>query len=366
MFKRIKIRSYEIGLHFRDGEFLGLLGAGTYWRLDPFHRETIEVVSRRAPRLVHEKLDLIVATGLLKGLAEVVDLKDDRRALLWVDGRFNGVLGPGLHVFWTGLREVRVEWVDTRQPRFEHHDFKRIVAAPGSTTWLDVCTVDRNAAGVLFLDGRYVETLSPGPYAWWKGAAEARVVEVDLRESTLEVSGQEIMTADKVSLRMNALVTFQVTDPRRFVCSTDDARQTLYREAQLALRAVVGVRELDALLADKDVIAREVEELLRKRSAELGLVVISAGVRDLILPGDMKDLMNKVTEARKAAEANLVTRREETAALRSQANTAKLLADNPVLMRLRELEALEKIATAGHLHVMLGEKGLSERIVNLL
>ena len=79
----------------------------------------------------------------------------------------------------------------------------------------------------------------------------------------------------------------------------------------------------------------------------------------MILPGDMKDLMNKVTEAKKAAEANLITRREETAALRSQANTAKLLADNPTLMRLRELEVLEKIVAGGGLNVVLGEKGLS-------
>jgi hypothetical protein len=80
----------------------------------------------------------------------------------------------------------------------------------------------------------------------------------------------------------------------------------------------------------------------------------------------MKELMNKVTEARKAAEANLVTRREETAALRSQANTAKLLAENPVLMRLRELEVLEKVAGGGKLNIVLGEKGLADRIMNLL
>ena len=92
----------------------------------------------------------------------------------------------------------------------------------------------------------------------------------------------------------------------------------------------------------------------------------SSGIRDVILPDDMKDLMNKVTEAKKAAEANLIARREETAAIRSQANTAKLLADNPTLMRLRELEVLEKIAGAGKLNVVVGEKGLTERIVNLL
>jgi regulator of protease activity HflC (stomatin/prohibitin superfamily) len=231
---------------------------------------------------------------------------------------------------------------------------------------LDVCTINRGAVGVLFLDGEYTDLLPPGLYAFWRGAADAKVVEVDQREATLDVSGQEIMTADKVTLRLNALVTYRIADPRRAVCAVDDAKQALYREAQLALRAVVGLRDLDALLADKDAVAREVEDLLRRRADELGLAVISAGVRDLILPGDMKELMNKVTEARKASEANLVTRREETAACRSQVNTAKLLADNPVLMRLRELEALEKIASAGHLNVILGEKGLAERVVNLL
>jgi len=94
--------------------------------------------------------------------------------------------------------------------------------------------------------------------------------------------------------------------------------------------------------------------------------VVSLGIRDIILPGDMKDLMNKVTEAKKAAEANLITRREETAAMRSQANTAKLLESNPVLMRLRELETLEKISGNSKLSVVLGEKGLADRIVNLL
>ncbi len=81
----------------------------------------------------------------------------------------------------------------------------------------------------------------------------------------------------------------------------------------------------------------------------------------MILPGDMKDLMNRVTEAKKAAEANLIARREETAAMRSQANTAKLLADNPTLMRLRELEVLEKIASAGKMNIVLGEKALPIR-----
>lgn len=365
-FQRVEVRSYEIGLYFRNGEFRGLLGEGSHWLFDPFRRAEVEVVSRRAPRLAHDKLDLVVASGALKGLAAVVDLKDGQRGLVWVDGRFAGVLPPGLYAYWTAPRDVRVDVVDARTPRFEHEELKLIARSPSAGPLLDVCSVGRGCEGVLYIDGRYVDTLPPGLYAFWRGEADARVVQVDLRETALEVGGQEIMTADKVTLRLNALVTYRVVDARLAVSATDDARQALYREAQLALRAVVGVRELDALLSDKDVVAREVEGLLSRRAGELGLVVLSAGVRDVILPGDMKELMNKVTEARKAAEANLVTRREETAALRSQANTAKLLAENPVLMRLRELEALEKVAASGHLNVVLGEKGLADRVVNLL
>ncbi len=366
LFQRFRVRGYESGLLFRDGEFRGLLGEGTHWFFDPRGRVNVEVVSRRSPWFTHAQLDMVVKTGELKGRAAVVDLKDGQRGLVWVDGRFAAVLPPGLHACWTDPREVRVEVVDARRVRFEHDELRLIARAPSAGPLLDVCTVARGASGVLFVDGRFTDLLAPGLYAFWKGEADARVVEVDLREATLDVGGQEIMTADKVTLRLNALVTYRVADARKAVCATDDAKQALYREAQLALRAVVGGRDLDALLSDKDVVAREVEELLRRRAAEVGLAVISAGVRDLILPGDMKELMNKVTEARKAAEANLVTRREETAAYRSQANTAKLLADNPVLMRLRELEALEKIASAGHLNVVLGEKGLADRVVNLL
>jgi regulator of protease activity HflC (stomatin/prohibitin superfamily) len=364
--KRLRIRSYEIGLHFRNGEFRGLLGEGTYTFFDPLGRVDVDIVSRRAPRLVHEKLDLIVASGDLKGHALVVDLKDDQRGLLWVDGRFVGVLPPGLYAYWLGLREVRVEVIDARRARFEHPDLAVVARSPAVATVLDLCNVNRGCEGVLFLDGAITDTLPPGRYAFWKGVADARVVEVDLRESALEVGGQEIMTADKVTLRLNAVVTYRVEDARKAVCASDDAKSALYREAQLALRAVVGVRELDALLADKDVVARETEEQLRKRAAELGLAVLSTGVRDIILPGDMKELMNKVTEARKAAEANLIFRREETAALRSQANSAKILTDNPSLMKLRELETLEKVAASGKLNIVLGEKGLTERIVNLL
>ena len=189
---------------------------------------------------------------------------------------------------------------------------------------------------------------------------------VDQREQVLDIAGQDVMTADKVTLRLNAVVAFRIADPLRSVTAVENADQALYREAQLALRAVIGTRELDALLSDKDSVARELDELLRERVAGFGLEVISLGLRDLILPGEMRTLMNRVTEAKKAAEANLIARREETAAMRSQANTAKILEASPTLMKLRELEVLEKVADKAQLSVMLTETGLSDRVVKLV
>lgn len=364
--KRYKIRSYEMGLLFRDGEFRGLIETGARWFFDPLGKIRVDVVSQREPWLVHDKLDLVVKSGVLKDRAVVLDLKDHERALVWIENRFSHLLPAGLYAYWTGQKTVRVEVVDARNVRFEHNELKVIARSPMAQRVFDVCTVQRDHVGVLFIDGRYIDTLASGLYAFWKGQSDAKVIEIDLRETMVDVGGQEIMTADKVTLRLNAVVTYKIVDARKAVSQTDDVRQALYRETQLVLRGVIGARELDAFLTDKDAVAKEIEDNVRRRAGELGLEIASVGIRDVILPGDMKDLMNKVTEARKAAEANLISRREETAAMRSQANTAKLLVDNPVLMRLRELEVLEKIASAGKLNIILGEKGLADKVVNLL
>jgi len=371
MFKRFQIRSYEAGLLFRNGEFLELLAQGTRWFFDPLDKVRVDVVSQRDPWLLHEKLDLIVKSGVLKDRAVVLDLKDHERALVWVENRFSHILPAGRFAYWTGQKNVRVEIVDSRNMRFEHEELKVVARSPLAQRVLDVCMIERDRAGVLFIDGRYIETLEPGLYAFWKGRSEAKVVEVDLRETMVDVGGQEIMTADKVTLRLNAVATYKIVDAKKTITQTDDVRQALYRETQLVLRSVIGARELDVFLTDKDAVAKEIEDAVRRRAGELGLAIASVGIRDVILPGDMKDLMNKVTEARKAAEANLIARREETAAMRSQANTAKLLADNPVLMRLRELEVLEKIASGGKLSIVLGdrapgEKGLTDKVIGLL
>ncbi|MDY7091823.1 MAG: slipin family protein [Acidobacteriota bacterium] len=366
LIRRFKIQTHERGLLFRDGVAEAVLEPGVHWMFDPLRRVRVETVSVREVAFRHADLAVFHRRGLLKGSALVLDLVDSQRALIWVDGRFHGILRPGLHAFWTVFHEVRSEVVEVGDGRFEHPQLTTILNAPGSAKVLESAQVEAGTAALLYRQGRFLERLEPGRYALWRDAGLLRVLHVDLRAQTADVAGQEIMTADKVTLRLNAAVTYRVEDPRRFAEASNDGHQGLYRETQLALRSIVGTRTLDQLLDDREALAGEVEEVLRPKITSLGLELVAFGIRDLILPGEMRVLMNRVTEARKAAEANLIARREETAAMRSQANTARIFESNPMLMKLRELEVLEKVADRANLSVVLGETGLSERVLKMI
>lgn len=371
IFKRIQIKNYELGLMFKDGDFVDIMEPGRHRLFDFKNRLSIDVHSQRDPFLQHEQLDVIVKSGALKGRAIVLDLKDNQRAFVWIDNRFSHVLPPGLYAYWTGQKEVRTEIVDASDVRLNRSDWKSIVNSPMASHVLQTEIVPRDHVGLLFFDGQFQETLPTGSYVFWTNITSVAVELVDLREQSIDVSGQDIMTSDKVTLRLNASLNYRVSDARKVVSETNQPEQSLYREAQLILRAVIGSVDLDSFLTDKDTIADAIFNGIQPRVERLGFQLLSVGIRDVILPGDMKDLMNRVTEARKAAEANLISRREETAAMRSQANTAKLLADNPVLMRLKELEVVERVAAAGQLKIVLSNsgddtKGLTDKITSLI
>ena len=160
----------------------------------------------------------------------------------------------------------------------------------------------------------------------------------------MEVSGQEILSRDKVSLRANLSATYQIVDPAKLCAEIAKPDDFLYRELQFGLRQVLGTRSLEEILGEKGDLDEAIAAYIKTRVGEYGLKVTGVGVKDIILPGEMKTILNQVVEAEKAAQANVSKRREETSATRSLLNTAKLMDDHPTLMRLKELEALEKVS----------------------
>ncbi|MEZ5991435.1 MAG: slipin family protein [Planctomycetota bacterium] len=363
----VSLDDHERAFVFIDGKFDRVLKPGLHVLWVALRKVRVDVIDTRDPVYALADLPHIVRGNTLEEEASVLDVRDHERALVWVDNRFRMALRPGLYITWKGLNDVRVEVVDATGVMLSHRDQAAILQNGATQYVLNPFTVEAGQVGLWFLDGQFQSVLEPGTHAFWAGMGKLKLLLVELRERTLDISGQEIMTNDKVTLRLNALLTYRITDALKSVTVTEDAAQALYREAQLALRGVIGARELDALLSDKDAVAAELEAIVKTKAPEFGLEVRSLGIRDVILPGDMKELMNKVTEAKKASEASLINRREETAAMRMQANTAKILENQPVLMKLRELEVLEKIAATSNLTVLLGENGgLKDRVTKLL
>ena len=205
-------------------------------------------------------------------------------------------------------------------------------------------TIEAYEKGLKFRNGQLAGVLEPGRYRLARWLADERVEKIDMRLRTLVLQGQEMMTLDKVTLRMTVLAKLRVIDPVAAVLQVDGYTTEVYGLVQLALRAQVGTLELDPLLSDKSKLGEQILPAVKASAQEFGVEVVEIGVRDIVLPGDMKAILNQVMEARKKAEASLILRRDEVAATRSLANTAQLLENNPTLMKLKVLESLERIA----------------------
>ncbi len=361
-----KLGRFERGFLWRDGELLEVLSGGATHYAPVITLKRLDIVNVRDIFLTHPDLNVIIKSGKLNtDETMILNLSDKQRALLWVDNRFSTILGPGDYVLWTVFNDIKVEVVDIDSVVFNNENLDTIMQCTAARDFLDEHIVEDGFVGLFFKNGAFVSELAPGRYAFWKRAAKVKLYNKDVRIQAADISGQEIMTSDKVTLRINALVNYKIVDALKAVTMSDDTNQALYREAQLTLRKFIGTCELDEVLADKTAIIEKLESKLSAKMAAFGLEIVSFGIRDIILPGDMKELMNRVTEAQKVAEANLITRRDEVAATRSQINIANMLENNATLMRLRELEVIEKLAGNSNLSVFLGDKGL-ERVFNLI
>ena len=360
-----RIKEGERGLLVINGLELKFLEPGLYAHWKVF--EAVEVINYKVGKLfAHPELERMFRNQAQFPELEFLDIPDGWRATITVNGHLFGMVGSGIAALWKEGNDIVLEKFDTEDVFFQHRKLSEILKHGASSTFLERVEVPVGFKALVTIDGKMAKEFGQGLFAYWKNIRKVEVTMVDLRERTIEITGQEIMTSDKVTLRVNALVTFSVSDPAKAVQEFQDFESALYKESQMALRSAIGGKELDPLLSEKGALENEVRSQISQSAKRMGLETRSFGLKDIILPGDMKELLNKVTEAKKASEAALITRREETASMRSQANTAKILESNPTLMRVRELETLEKVAQTASLKIVLGEKGLTESITKLI
>lgn len=257
--------------------------------------------------------------------------------------------------------------------------------------------IPQSHIGLLYEDGVFARALEAGKHEFKHGMFEKPVERfvrtVDLRERSLTIKGQEILTADKVAIRVSLLVYFRVTDAVAAAHNVVSYEERIYEDVQLAARRFLANRALEAILSDRNEISGAVREDVQGAAAVYGVEIVRADVKDLVFPGNLREIMNQVLETDRRAEAKLIQARKDAQALRIQLESkreaelhalkteqdrirataeveqeklrlklesdieqARALADNPELARLRQLEALVEMARAGAKFVL----GLSD------
>ncbi|MBL8798163.1 MAG: slipin family protein [Planctomycetia bacterium] len=215
--------------------------------------------------------------------------------------------------------------------------------------------------GLFYREGKFVELLPPGRYVHWTWE-HCQVERVDLREVSQTIEGQEILTADRLGVRVTLIAQFKVVDPVLARHAVGDHAAQLYQDLQLTLRDTITGRTLDELLMDRALLAGKIQEDVAPRAARYGVGLMRVGVKDLILPGPVRALFLQEMEAEQKGRASLVAARHELAAARARANTAKLLQENPHLIRLQELETLAQLASkSGNVLIIPGMQALWPR-----
>lgn len=256
------------------------------------------------------------------------------------------------------------------RPFFEYEE--------GAILMKSVTIVKDARCGLLYENGVLIRILPAGRYSFWQWPWSPRreIVLVDLRERSATIKNQEILTADKVAVRLSLLVYFKAVDPKAAQQNVENYEDRIYEDVQLAARRFLASRTLDQILRDRNEISDAIREDVKASAQSYGVEIRRADVKDLVFPGNLREIMNKVIETERECEAAVIaaTKRSEVVRIEAEAQAkamhqrleaeekvAKLIAENPQLIKLKELEVLREIGMKGGNTFYVGMEGLVAR-----
>jgi regulator of protease activity HflC (stomatin/prohibitin superfamily) len=190
-------------------------------------------------------------------------------------------------------------------------------------------TVYEYQKGLKYTKGRYAATLNAGQY--WILSTFSSIVPVDIRPQFVTIQGQDVLSADGVTLKLSLAAEFQVADANVAINKNANFQNSLYLTLQMAVREIVGKEKIDTLIENRAGFSSKLTELTTDKATEFGLKLISADIKDIMFPGEMKKAFAQVVKAQKDGQAALEKARGETA--------ARMMDDNPNLLQLRALQA---------------------------
>lgn len=361
---KVLIKEQECGYLLKDGRFQKILLAGKYTYFKRLGYEVLVVPMKGQVKT--QDIPIEVLMGCPEFAARVVkaELPDTSIALRFVNGAYREVLTAAETYFWNVFEKNEFQVVDITNPYMDK-SLPRMYMELMPAKYYKKVTIKDGEVGLMYIDNRFEKRLETGTYFFWNYGAEVTCKIFNMKLQQLEISGQEILTADKVGVRLNMVCNYRITNPEELVKKVDGAATQLYSCAQLIIREYVGRFKLDELLTQKEEIGRYILERMQKVQEELCVEVVSGGIKDIILPGEIREIMNTVLIAEKKAQANVIMRREEVASTRSLMNTAKLMEENRTLFKLKEMEYLERICDkVGNISIN-GGRGVLEQLAEL-
>jgi regulator of protease activity HflC (stomatin/prohibitin superfamily) len=249
--------------------------------------------------------------------------------------------------------------------------------------------------GLYYRDGVLVKVLGAGRYTipitinlGIIRRPQVEIILIDVRERTLTIKGQEILTADKVAVRVSIIVQFRVIDPRAALHEVENYEDRLYSDVQLAARRSLASMSLEAILTNRNQLSEDILRDVQEVAGRYGVAILRADVKDLVFPGNVQEIMNRVLVAERMSQAQLVEARTKAEvqqidaqarteaqrlqmeadlqakrvaaqnaaeiqhieteadlqALRDRERSAEIYGTHPVLLRLQELEVLKALA----------------------
>lgn len=359
------IKDNQAGFVLKNGVFQKMITSGTYYfsKLLGYHVE-IEEMTGEVDYLDVPYQVLSKDFAFLNATVHM-EIPDGSIGFLYINGKLTSFANRKEYTFWNQFDKYEIKIVSMKETVIGPEVSKQMISFVPKNYYTEMA-VGEGEIGLVYYDHALQKQLSKGIYRFWNFSHTITGKIFDMKQKELDIVGQEILTKDKIGIRMNVACMYKIRDAVEFASTISDLKGQLYSAVQLAIREIVGNYKLDEILEGKERISKEIFAALKDRETMFCINFLTAGIKDIILPGEIKAIMNSVLVAEKTAQANVISRREEVASTRSLLNTAKLMDENKTLYKLKELEYLERICDrVGEISVN-GNTGLLEQLGKIM
>ena len=362
---KIIVKDNQAGFVMKNGIFVKMLTAGCYHFSRTLGYEVHIEEMAGEMNFMDVPYQVLAKDKTFQASTVHMQIPDGMLGFIYMDGNLHMLANRKEYIFWNVFSHYTLKLVSMEETQIGADVTKQMLSIV-PVKYYKTVHVDEGELGLLYYDHVLIRQLTKGIYSFWNYTKDVTVKLFDMKQKTMDIVGQEILTRDKIGIRMNVNCMYRIRDAVEFVGKVTDLKTQMYPQVQLVISELTGNYKLDEILELKDKISKEIYTKLKEKEDQFCVEFISAGIKDIILPGEIQNIMNSVLVAEKTAQANVIARREEVASTRSLLNTAKLMDENQTLYKLKELEYLERICDrVGEISVN-GNGGLVEQLGRLI